>query len=320
MQSVNLLNVKNLSVGFKYESSIVDAVHSISFKVDQGKIVGLVGESGCGKSLTALSIMGLTRRKKTISQTGEILFNEQNLVSISEDQFRKIRGNEISMIFQEPLTSLNPVFSIGNQLNEALKIHKKITGAEAEARSIELLKLVKIPEPVKRMKEYPHQLSGGMRQRVMIAMALACNPKLLIADEPTTALDVSIQAQILKLILELRDKIGMGVLLITHDLGVVAQVCDVVHVMYGGTIVESGSTEDVLFNPKHPYTLGLIHSMPRIGARQKKLQPLQGQVPALGKFPEGCKFRNRCSLAIEKCKTEPSLGSGAHKTACWVKQ
>ncbi len=318
MTKASLLNVKNLNVSFMRDKAEVCAVDGIAINIASGQIVGLVGESGCGKSLTGQAIMGLLRHKRAVRVSGEVDFQNKNLLGMSEKQLRSIRGNEVAMIFQEPLTSLNPVFTIGNQLVEAYRLHQRIPFEQAYTASVEILKSVNIPDPVRCMGEYPHQLSGGMRQRVMIAMALTCDPKVLIADEPTTALDVTIQAQILRLLLRLREERDMGILLITHDLGVVAQVCDVVNVMYGGHIVEKGTVEDVLFSPRHPYTKGLIRSMPKIGNRRDKLQPLKGHVPALGQFPKGCRFRNRCEFAFEKCSQTPKLGAEAHPAACWL--
>ena len=314
-----LLQVTDLSIGFQQSKQVNQAVEGVNFFVGKGEIVGLVGESGCGKSLTSMAIMGLLRRNKSVIQTGEITFAGEDLAQVSEKNYRRIRGGKISMIFQEPLTSLNPVFTVGNQIMEVLRLHESLDKKIAFDRAVELLQTVKIPEPAKRMLEYPHQLSGGMRQRVMIAMSLAGQPDLLIADEPTTALDVTIQAQILDLLLSIRKKTGMGILFITHDLGVVAEVCDTVYVMYGGRVVEKGRVTDVLFDPQHPYTRGLIKAMPHVGARKTKLQPIQGHVPTLGDFPKGCRFRDRCEHAFAQCENKPELSHGTdHQYACWL--
>ncbi|HET7153157.1 MAG TPA: ABC transporter ATP-binding protein, partial [Candidatus Kapabacteria bacterium] len=280
------------------------------------------GESGCGKSVTALSIMRLIPDPPGKTVGGEILFEGKNLLAMPEDEMRTIRGNRIGMIFQEPMTSLNPVFTIGDQIDEAIILHQKVAKHEAKARTIEMLKRVGIPAPDQRYGEYPHQLSGGMRQRVMIAMALSCNPALLIADEPTTALDVTVQAQILELIKKLQDEFGMGVIMITHDLGVIAEVAKRVAVMYASKVVEYAPVKEIYFNPKHPYTIGLLNSIPRLGEEKKKLATIEGNVPPPTHYPKGCHFCTRCPYADEKCWVEePPLEKVAegHTVACWHK-
>lgn len=303
-----LLEVKNLKTYFYTKAGVAPAINDISFSIDKGKTLGVVGESGCGKSMTALSIMQLVPNPPGKIIGGEVLFENRDLLKLNESEMRKIRGQEISMIFQEPMTSLNPVLTIGNQIMEALLMHKSITKNEARDIAVNALDLVKIPDPQKRMNEYPYQLSGGMRQRAMIAMALCCNPKLLIADEPTTALDVTIQAQILHLIRDLKDKIDTSVLFITHDLGVIAQIADNVIVMYAGNIVESASIKEIFKNPLHPYTKGLLKCIPSINNKSKVLHVIKGMVPSLYALPEGCPFCPRCDEAVKDCKTiKPEL-------------
>jgi oligopeptide/dipeptide ABC transporter ATP-binding protein len=279
----------------------VCAVDGVTFDIQNGKTMGLVGESGCGKSVTALSIMRLLSKGVGRIVGGEVLYAGENLAYLDDERMRQIRGNEISMIFQEPMTSLNPVFSVGDQIIEAVRLHQGVGLKEARDRAVEMLRLVKIAEPEKRVTDYPHQLSGGMRQRVMIAMALSCNPKLLMADEPTTALDVTIQAQILELIEELQEKLGMAVLLITHDLGVVAQQADEVAVMYAGKIVERAKPEIIFSKPLHPYTVGLMNSMPGGNDRAERLKTIPGIVPSPLDWPAGCRFRTRCQSANSEC-------------------
>ena len=304
----NVLTVENLVTSFKIAGREVNAVDHCSFNVQKGKTLGIVGESGCGKSVTSLSIMRLIPTPPGHIKSGKILFENKNLIEIPEKEMRSIRGNKISMIFQGPMTSLNPVYTIGNQIAEVFLLHKKVNKKEARELSIEMLKQVRIPSPEKRIDDYPHQLSGGMRQRVMIAIALACKPTLLIADEPTTALDVTIQAQILALMNNLQQENGMSTILITHDLGVVAETCDDVVVMYAGKIVEKASTKEIFTNPKHPYTIGLLNSIPRLGEKKNRLNTIPGIVPSLAKLPIGCRFQDRCSLASEECKlSEPIL-------------
>lgn len=316
-----LIDVKNLVVSFTTEFGTVNAVDGISFSIDKRQTVGLVGESGCGKSVTSLSLLQLIESPPGQVKADSIMFGGRDLGSMSDEDIRKIRGNEISMIFQEPMTSLNPVFTIGDQIAEVFRIHKNMSKTEARKQSIEMLRKVNIPAPHMRIDEYPHQLSGGMRQRVMIAMALACQPRLLIADEPTTALDVTIQAQILRLMADLKENLDMAMLLITHDLGVVAEVCDYVMVMYGGRIIEQGKVEDIFLHPKHPYTKGLLNSIPRLGSKVDVLPTIEGAVPSLHELPSGCRFRNRCKEAKEICKQQqPKLKQfeKGHLAACWL--
>lgn len=329
LASGDLLSVRGLTTEFATPSGSVKAVDGISFSIRKGGTVGLVGESGCGKSVTSLSIMRLIANPGRVS-SGEIILGGIDLLGIPDHEMQKIRGNKISMIFQEPMTSLNPVFTIGDQIAEVFRIHQGLDRSAAWDRAIEMLDMVKIPAPEKRVREFPHQLSGGMRQRVMIAMALACRPELLIADEPTTALDVTIQAQILELMAGLQSELGTSILLITHDLGVVAEVCESVVVMYAGRIVEQASVQDIFGNARHPYTQGLLNSIPRLGRKVARLPTIEGSVPAPGKFPVGCRFQDRCPVVTEKCRrVEPSLapvgdgretipGSGTvHLAACW---
>ena len=318
-QSLNVLEVKNLVTSFLINGKYVNAVDHCSFEVQRGKTLGIVGESGCGKSVTSLSVMRLIPTPPGQIREGQILFDGQDLLSLSESEMRKVRGNKISMIFQEPMTSLNPVYTIGYQVGEVFTIHKGATRKQAREMSIEMLRQVKIPSPEKRVDEYPHQLSGGMRQRVMIAMALACRPQLLIADEPTTALDVTIQAQIIHLMNELQQEIGMSTMLITHDLGVVAETCDDVAVMYAGRIVEKTTARELFSNPKHPYTLGLLDSIPKLGHKQDRLKTIPGLVPSIGNYPTGCRFQERCPFADDQCKqNDPQLKnvSAGHQVAC----
>jgi len=316
-----LLEVEDLKTHFFTDDGVVKAVDGVTFSLEKGKTLGVVGESGCGKSVTALSIMRLISPPGRIVE-GRILFEGRDITQIPEEQMRAIRGNNISMIFQEPMTSLNPVFTVGNQIGEAIVLHQKVSKKEARDRTIEMLRKVKIPAPEMRVDEYPHQLSGGMRQRVMIAMALACNPKLLIADEPSTALDVTIQAQILDLLQELQSDLGMSILLITHDLGVIAEIADYVVVMYASKVVERAPVKELFGNPLHPYTNGLFLSRPALGAdKKKKLAVIPGTVPNPLQFPSGCKFHPRCPKMIDRCKEkEPELIKllPGHKLACDV--
>jgi oligopeptide transport system ATP-binding protein len=316
-----LLDVKNLATYFFTPEGVVKAVDDISYDIEEGEILGLVGESGCGKSVSALSLMRLIQNPgKNVA--GEVMFDGKNLLSLGDAEMRKIRGKDMSMIFQEPMTSLNPVLTIGRQLTEALQLHLGLNKKGAENRAGELLLMVGIPEGNTRLSDYPHQFSGGMRQRVMIAMALSCNPKLLIADEPTTALDVTIQAQILELVQRLGKELGTSVLIITHNLGVVARYADRVNVMYAGKIIERGTAKEIYGNPRHPYTIGLLASVPRLDEpRKEKLQPIEGMPPDLIELPQGCSFRERCKYAIDRCATEiPQLVevSEGHTAACWV--
>lgn len=321
----NVLEVRGLVTSFKTDDGRIRAVDGVSFEVADGRTLGIVGESGCGKSVTSLSILRLVAGD---IEAGEIVFEGADLRKLSEGAMRKIRGNRISMIFQEPMTSLNPVYSIGAQIAEAVRLHQGLDRAAARAKAIEMLRLVGIPAAEDRVDAYPHQLSGGMRQRVMIAMALACRPKLLIADEPTTALDVTIQAQILDLLRSLQRELGMSVMLITHDLGVVAEVTDEVVVMYAGKVVERAPTEALFATPRHPYTRGLLGSVPSFAdnAQKTRLPTIGGVVPDLSKLGPGCRFRERCAEAITRCgEAEPPLapvGAGAvrHEVACFVAQ
>ena len=316
-----LLQVNNLKTYFATEQGTVTAVDGIDFTVQAGETVGLVGESGCGKSVTSLSVLRLFEEYSGTSIAGEILFEGKNLLALPVNEMQAIRGNRIAMIFQDPMTSLNPVFTVGDQIAESIILHQRLGRKEALARTVDMLKLVGIPAPERRLHEYPHQLSGGMRQRVMIAMGLACEPSLLIADEPTTALDVTIQAQILDLMLALQQKINMGIILITHDLGVVAEVCSRVMVMYLGQIVEECSVETLFSRPAHPYTTGLIRSIPTLeGNRREPLHMIAGKVPSLQQIPPGCRFAPRCPRADALCLSAlPGLETidTAHKVRCW---
>ena len=297
-----LLEVRNLKTYFFTDYGTVRAVDGVDFELAQGKTLGLVGESGCGKSVTGLSILRLIASPPGKIVEGQIIFEGRNLLELSAEEMRRLRGHKISMIFQEPMTSLNPVFTVGSQIGESLALHLKMNRREARERSVELLRLVGIPRPEQTVDNYPHQLSGGMRQRAMIAMALACHPALLIADEPTTALDVTIQAQILDLLADLKARLGMALLLITHDLGVVAKVADRVAVMYAGRIFEYGSVRDIFKEPRNPYTIGLLRSIPALQRGKRRLTTIEGQVPSLTRLPEGCRFHPRCPWMIPECK------------------
>ena len=318
-----LLEIRDLRTHFFTEDGVAKAVDGVSYTIHKGETLGVVGESGCGKSVTALSILQLIPNPPGKIVGGTIRLEGTDLLTLTEPQMRKIRGNDVAMIFQEPMTSLNPVFTVGYQIMEAIVLHQEKTWAEARVQAIDLLKQVGIPLPEQRVDEYPHQMSGGMKQRVMIAMALSCKPKLLIADEPTTALDVTIQAQILDLIRALSRELGMSVLLITHNLGVVAEMADHVAVMYGGKVVEYATARDLFANPKHPYTLGLFRSLPRLGKKVDRLEVIPGVVPNPLEFPSGCTFRTRCPVAEAKCAVEaPPLVELApgHTAACWPVQ
>lgn len=322
-QSEALLNIEDLKVSFFTPSGEVRAVRGVSYKLKLGQVMGIVGESGSGKSVSAYSMMGLIPEPGKV-MGGSITFDGRDILSMSERQMQTIRGNEIGMIFQDPMTSLNPVYTIGNQLMEAILRHEKVTRKEARDRCLHLLELVGINEPRKRLSQYPHEFSGGMRQRIMIAMALACNPKLLIADEPTTALDVTIQAQILELMKELRDKINMSIILITHDLGVVSEMCDTVIVMYAGVIVEAAPIDGIFYNPQHPYTWGLLKSIPKISEDEReRLIPIEGSPVDMLNVPPGCPFAPRCEHAMKICMREmppyTHLEEG-HQVACWLQQ
>jgi peptide/nickel transport system ATP-binding protein len=314
-----LLEVKNLKTYFYKDEGVYKAVDGISFDLHRGESLGLVGESGCGKSVTALSIIRLIDKPGKIAG-GEIFFNGKNILDFSEKGMQKIRGNRISMIFQEPMTSLNPVYRCGFQVEEAIKAHQNVTSKEAKKKTIELLGKAGIDNPEMRYSEYPHQLSGGLRQRVMIAMALACSPDILIADEPTTALDVTIQAQIISLLKDLQKEFGMAILMITHDLGIIANMADNVAVMYASKIVEYGSAEDIFSNHKHPYTKGLFESIPKLTKERERLKSIPGVVPNPIEYPAGCNFYERCGLRIDRCRNdEPELQGATHKCACWAK-
>nr|WP_275077514.1 ABC transporter ATP-binding protein [Bacillus coahuilensis] len=316
-----LLRVQSLKTSFFTDRGEIPAVDDITFHIHEGEIVGIVGESGCGKSVTSLSIMGLIPSPPGKITGGEIFYGDEDLTKASEKRMRDLRGNEIAMIFQEPMTSLNPVFTIGNQMLETIRLHKGWNKKDSLEHAITVLKLVGLPRAEELVKEYPHQLSGGMRQRVMIAMAMACEPKLLIADEPTTALDVTIQAQILKLMKDLNERTKTAIMLITHDLGVVAEVCDRVIVMYSGKVVEQGAVEDIFTNPSHPYTKGLLQSVPDIRQQQEKLYSIPGNVPKPGSIKEGCRFAPRCYAAFDRCSVEhPNLleVQGDHRARCFL--
>jgi len=319
-----ILKVENLKITFKTQLGKITPVDGVSFGLSEGETLGIVGESGCGKTITAFSIIKLLPKNAILGDETKISFRGRDIATLEKSDLHKIRGKSISMVFQEPMTSLNPLYTIGWQISEVYKLHEGLDDEEAMDRSIEMLRLVGIPEPAKRVKEFPHQLSGGMRQRVMIAMALACSPALLIADEPTTALDVTIQAQVLELMNDLKNKLDTATIIITHDLGVIAEMCDRVLVMYAGQIVESADVFRIFDNPLHPYTRGLIHSIPRIEVEkrdQKRLNVITGYVPHPSKFPTGCRFEPRCPMAMEKCKKEtPQIYSPeeAHTVRCWL--
>ena len=315
-----LLEIKNLKTYFYKNQEVIPAVDGISFCVKKGETVAIVGESGSGKSITALSILGCIPSPPGKIEGGEIIFEGNNLFERSKKEMRNIRGNEISMIFQEPMTSLNPVYTIGRQLSEVFELHQGMKRKEGLRKAVELLRIVGIPSPEERAKQYPHQMSGGMRQRVIIAMALACRPKLIIADEPTTALDVTVQAQILDLIKNLKEEIGTSMLLITHDLGVVAEMAEKVIVMYAGKVVESAGVQDIFKDPKHPYTRGLLSSMPSLNSTNKRLNTIEGAVPKPTEFPKGCRFSPRCKFAKKICmNSEPPLCKiGDRSLSCWM--
>lgn len=322
-----LLRIENLTTSFRTDRGVIRAVDRLNLAIRKGEVLGLVGESGCGKSVTSLSIMGLVPSPPGQIESGRLIFKDRDLTQLSNDAMRQVRGNEIAMIFQEPMTSLNPVFTIGDQIMEAIRVHERISGRQARERAERMLGAVSIPDPGKRLQEYPHQLSGGMRQRAMIAMALACRPELLIADEPTTALDVTIQAQIMSLLLSLRDEFGLAILLITHDLGVVAEVADRVAVMYAGRLVEVADSLELFSEPLHPYTRGLLRSVPRIdadtetaGDEKRRLDTIEGMVPSLSDLPPGCAFAPRCPHAADICRESSRMTlrtpSPAHSVRC----
>ena len=316
-----MLEIKDLATYFFTADGVVKAVDGISYHVDEGESIAIVGESGCGKSVSALSVMRLVASPPGRTVHGEVLFEGQDVLKLSESEMRHVRGNRIAMVFQEPMTSLNPVLTIGYQLTESLKLHLGMTNAEARERAGDLLKLVGIPDADQRLKDYPHQFSGGMRQRVMIALALGCNPKIIIADEPTTALDVTIQAQVLEVMKSLADEFGTALIMITHNLGVVARYAQRVIVMYAGKIIESGTAKQIYGNPRHPYTLGLLKSIPRLDeVRREKLDPIEGLPPSLINLPAACSFAPRCRYAIDKCRSElPQLElvEAGHMSACF---
>lgn len=318
--SEHLVDIQHERLSFFTPAGEVKALNDVSIHLNDGEVLGIVGESGSGKSVTAYSLMGLTAYPGKLVG-GTIDFNGHRINDLSEKEFRKIRGNEVSIIFQDPMTSLNPVYTIGNQIMEVILLHTDKNKEQARARAKELLELVGINEPEKRLKQYPHELSGGMRQRVMIAIALACEPKLLIADEPTTALDVTIQAQILELMMELKEKLGMAIIMITHDLGVVASMCDKIAVMYAGRIVEYGTTDDIFYNPKHEYTKGLLRSIPNVNNMKKRLVPISGAPINMLNLPKGCAFCTRCDAAMKICLTEHPEEiaiNDDHKASCWM--
>ena len=316
-----LLEVKDLRTYFYTQEGTVKAVDGTTYSVEEGETLGLVGESGCGKSVSALSILRLIPQPPGKIVSGEINFQGRDLLKLDESDMRSIRGNDIAMVFQEPMTSLNPVLTIGRQMTEALELHMDLTGKAARDRAAELLEMVGIPAAANRLDDYPHQFSGGMRQRVMIAMAMSCNPKLLLADEPTTALDVTIQAQILEVMERLSQEFGTAVIIITHNLGVVARYADRVNVMYAGRVIETASAEELYENPKHPYTVGLLASVPRLDeTRKEKLVPIEGLPPDLAHLPQGCSFYERCKFRVDKCKEEYppwELVADEHYAACW---
>jgi peptide/nickel transport system ATP-binding protein len=316
----SLLEVTGLRTHFASERGEVRAVDGVDLKLEKGRTLGIVGESGCGKSVTALSIMGLIPQPPGRIAGGEVLFDGEDLLKLPPARLRDLRGDKLAMIFQEPMTSLNPAFQVGDQIAEALLRHRKLSKGEAKNQAIEMLRRVRIPSPERRALEYPHQLSGGMRQRVMIAMALACNPQLLIADEPTTALDVTIQAQILELMRALRAELGTAIILITHDLGVIAELADEVIVMYAGQVIERCDVRRLFAEPQHPYTIGLLGSIPRLHLEQERLTAIEGMVPDAAAFPPGCRFHPRCPFAVEQCRREvPALReiTPNHHAACW---
>ncbi len=315
---MKLLDVKNLNIGFSIDEEVFSVTQGVDFAVEKGKILGIVGESGCGKSVTLMSILSLLP-KNAVVKADYINFNGKNILDITEDELRKIRGNKIALIPQDPLTSLNPLYTVGNQIIETIMLHQKVDKIKARELAIEALRQVNIPEPEKRIDEYPHQFSGGMCQRVIIAMALSCNPDLIIADEPTTALDVTVQAQIMKLFKEIQQKLGTAIILVTHDLALVSEVADEIIVMYSGKIVEKANAEDFFKNPKHPYSQGLLDSLPK--ETNQKLNVINGQPPSIKDNIVGCKFHPRCKRSMSKCLSEePSmmLFEGGHGVSCWL--
>jgi oligopeptide/dipeptide ABC transporter ATP-binding protein len=314
-----LLEVRNLRTYFHTDAGDAKAVDGVSFSISSGKTLAVVGESGCGKTVTALSILQLIPQPPGEFVSGEIRLFGRDLLSLAPHELREIRGGQVAMIFQEPGTSLNPVFTVGSQIGEAIALHRKLPRAQIRDEVLRSLKAVHVSDPERRLDQYPHEMSGGMKQRVMIAMALSCNPHLLIADEPTTAVDVTIQARILELLQSIQAERGMAILLITHDLGVVAELADDVVVMYAGKIIEKGPVQEIFDHPRHPYTLGLFASLPRIDEKKRRLEAIEGSVPAATRFPEGCRFRERCRWAASECTAEPPLVpiNGEHLVACW---
>jgi oligopeptide transport system ATP-binding protein len=316
-----LLEVHDLNTRFYTDDGVVQAVNGVSWEVNEGETLGIVGESGCGKTVSVLSILRLIPQPPGKIESGEVLFESRDLMELSDDEIRTVRGNKIAMVFQDPMTSLNPVLTINQQISEALMLHLGMNKQQARERTAELLELVQIPQAEDRLDDYPHQFSGGMRQRAMIAMALSCNPQILVADEPTTALDVTIQAQIIELVKQLRDEIGMAIIWITHDLGIVAGIADRVAVMYAGFIIETAVVKDLYGDPRHPYTLGLLGSVPRLDMKRKeKLTPIFGLPPDLIDLPAGCPFAARCDYRIDRCGERPELKvvTPGHEVACWV--
>ena len=316
-----LLEVRDLKTRFYTDDGVVQAVNGVSWDVDEGETLSIVGESGCGKTVSVLSILRLIPQPPGKIESGEVMFEDRDLMKLKDDEMRRIRGNKMAMVFQDPMTSLNPVLTINQQISEAVILHMGMNKNEARERTAELLELVQIPQAKDRLDDYPHQFSGGMRQRAMIAMALSCNPQILVADEPTTALDVTIQAQIIELVKQLRDDIGMAIIWITHDLGIVAGIADRVAVMYAGFIIESAAVKELYAHPRHPYTLGLLGSVPRLDMKKKeKLTPIYGLPPDLIDLPVGCPFAPRCDYRIERCAERPEMIAVApeHEVACWV--
>lgn len=316
--NLELLSVQDLSISFETERGIANAVDRVSFDVGENQKVGIVGESGCGKSIVCRSLLQLLPKYAKVS--GKACYKGEDILSINRKEMYKVRGAEISMIFQEPMTSLNPLYTVGNQVAEAIRIHQKVSRKQALERAEEMIQLVNIPSPKERLRQYPFEMSGGMRQRVMIAMALACNPHILIADEPTTALDVTIQAQILELINELNQKLGTSLILITHDLGVIAETVETVIVMYAGHVVEQTDVKSLFQSPLHPYTQGLLGAMPKMDGRTTRLETIPGTVPSIYEMPEGCRFQNRCTRCTERCvkQVPPTFHLGRHKVKCWM--
>ncbi|WCH46838.1 ABC transporter ATP-binding protein [Lysinibacillus sp. FSL K6-1151] len=321
MKQNTVLEVKNLQTYFYSSEGVAKAVDGVSFILQKGETLGIVGESGCGKSMTSLSLLRLVPSPPGKIINGEIFLNNTDILKLSDEELRKIRGNKISMIFQEPMTSLNPVLSVGEQIAESIRLHQGLSRKEAWQKAVDMIRLVGIPAPEKRAKQEPYQLSGGMRQRIMIAMALACTPDVLIADEPTTALDVTIQAQIIEIIQNLQKQLGMSIIFITHDLGVVAEICDKIAVMYAGQIVEEGTTESLFEKPLHPYTNGLIQSLPKLYEEQEELSTIHGTVPSPYNYPVGCRYAERCPFATDLChEQQPELMTVEHekKVRCWM--